>query len=112
MLDALGAYTVTSLRVPGHVIPNGHTGALYKNELYEVSIGRKGTTRLQSFGMVFGYHRVVIYIKPTPTGTDELLPNTARTQLILKGEGRRELGSAPFGGLSSARRESVFSDNL
>lgn len=69
----------------GHVIPNGHMGALYQDELYELSTGRAGVARLQSFGVIFGYQRVVIYLEPKISRSVELIPNTARTQLILNG---------------------------
>lgn len=69
----------------GHVIPQGHTAALYQDELYELSTGRAGVARLQSFGVIFGYQQVVIYLEPKVSPSGELLPNTARTQLILNG---------------------------
>ena len=72
-------------RDSGHVIPNGHTAALFQNEIYEVSTGRAGVARLQLFGVIFGYQRVVIYVEPTTEKLEDLLPNTARTTLALNG---------------------------
>jgi hypothetical protein len=64
----------------GHVASNGHVAALYKDELYELLTARAGTARLQQFGVIFGYNRVVIYVEPE---TDpHIAPNTARTALL------------------------------
>lgn len=69
----------------GHLESRGHTAALYQNELYELmAASRGGTSRLQQFGITFGYERVVIYIEPTPDS--RLTTNTARTQLLLGNE--------------------------
>ena len=69
----------------GHMAPVGHVAALYQDELYEMAIGRAGVTRLQSFGVIFGHNRVVIYVEPD-NGDDRLTSNTARTHLLLDGE--------------------------
>lgn len=69
----------------GHYAPGGQVGALHKNELYEVVYGRSGIARLQSFGIIFGHARVVLYIEPTPSA-GLLSSNTARSQLLLNGE--------------------------
>ena len=69
----------------GHLESRGHTAALYQNELYELmSASRGGTSRLQQFGITFGYERVVIYIEPT--ADSRLTTNTARTELLLGNE--------------------------
>jgi hypothetical protein len=63
---------------------SGHVSALYQDELYELQNGRAGQVRLQSFGVVFGCRRVVLYVEPT--ACEMLTTNTARTTLILGGE--------------------------
>jgi hypothetical protein len=70
----------------GHVNSNGHTAALYGNELYEVETARSAVARLQQFGIIFGYNRVVIYVEPQSEDADALTTNTARTQILLNGE--------------------------
>jgi hypothetical protein len=70
----------------GFVNSSGHTGALYKGELYEVETARSGVARLQQFGVIFGYNRVVIYIEPQPKDDEDLTTNTSRTQLLIRGE--------------------------
>jgi hypothetical protein len=68
----------------GHLESKGHVAALYQNELYEMTTGRAGMSRLQQFGITFGYERVVIYIEPN---TDvRLTTNTARTSLLIGNE--------------------------
>ena len=69
----------------GHVAGTGHMAALYQDELYEMTTGRSGVTRLQSFGVIFGHSRVVIYVEPD-NGDGRLTSNTARTSLQLNGE--------------------------
>ncbi len=69
----------------GHLEARGHTAALYQNELYEMSTGRAGTSRLQQFGITFGYRFVVIYIEPDAT-SERLTTNTARTSLLIGNE--------------------------
>lgn len=71
-------------RDSGHFAPGGHTAALYQNELYEMVVGRGGLARLQTFGVIFGTDRVVIYLQPTDS--ESLSANTARTQLLQAGE--------------------------
>lgn len=68
----------------GYIASNGHVAALYKNELYELLTGRAGTARLQLFGVIFGYNRVVIYVEPK--ADLRISPNTARTALLLDNE--------------------------
>lgn len=70
----------------GHYAPGGHAASLYQNELYEMSIGRAGVARLQSFGVIFGCSRVVLYIEPTTNDDLEFSANIARTQLLCNGE--------------------------
>src|SRR5206468_1732724 len=65
----------------GHLEARGHTAALYQNELYELTIRRAGMSRLQQFGITFGYDRVVIYVEPKADA--RLTTNTARTALLL-----------------------------
>lgn len=68
----------------GYIEANGHIAALYQKELYELATGRSGTTRLQQFGVTFGYKLVVIYVEPT--STTKLTTNTARTNLLIENE--------------------------
>jgi hypothetical protein len=68
----------------GHLEARGHTAALYQNELYELTTRRAGMSRLQQFGITFGYDRVVIYVEPKPDA--RLTTNTARTALLLGNE--------------------------
>ena len=66
-------------------ISGGHMAALYQNELYEVVYQNAGIARLQSFGIVFGPQRVVLYVEPG-TGHAEIAANTPRTALIVDGD--------------------------
>lgn len=68
----------------GYIASNGHMAALYKDELYEMLTARAGTARLQLFGVIFGYNRVVIYVEPD--ADPRMTPNTARTSLLLDNE--------------------------
>jgi hypothetical protein len=70
----------------GSNVSGGHVGALYDDELYEMAIGRPGVARLQSFGVIFGYNRVVLYVEPTQTANGDLTANTARTHLLIDGQ--------------------------
>jgi hypothetical protein len=70
----------------GVVASSGHVAALYQNELYEMVSARQGVARLQSFGVIFGHHRVVIYLEPHNGEAGRLTSNTARTLLLLNGE--------------------------
>ena len=70
----------------GWIASSGHIAALYNEELYEMAISRAGVAKLQSFGVVFGYQRVVIYIEPANSPENMVVSNTARTNLIIKGE--------------------------
>jgi hypothetical protein len=70
----------------GFVASSGHMAALYQNELYELATARAGTARLQLFGVIFGYNRVVIYVEPKNGHEHELVSNTARTHLLMDGE--------------------------
>src|SRR5262249_26440847 len=47
----------------GIIASGGHVAALFQDELYEMVTGRAGTSRLQHFGVIFGHHRVVIYVE-------------------------------------------------
>ncbi len=70
----------------GFVESAGHTAALYQNELYELATARAGMSRLQQFGVTFGYRFVVVYVEPV-AGTDRLVTtNTARTSLLINNE--------------------------
>jgi hypothetical protein len=42
--------------------------------------------RLQQFGVIFGYQRVVIYVEPHVGPKQGVIPNTPRTALLLNGE--------------------------
>jgi hypothetical protein len=60
--------------------------ALFQDELYEMVTGRSGVARLQLFGIIFGYNRVVIYIEPAYEDERPVTSNTARTALLVNGE--------------------------
>jgi hypothetical protein len=47
---------------------------------------RSGVARLQQFGVIFGYNRVVIYLEPRTENGHQAISNTARTHLIVDGE--------------------------
>ncbi len=64
----------------------GHIAALYDDELYEMAVGRPGVARLQSFGVIFGYSRVVIHVEPLQNQNGGLTANTARTNLLVEGQ--------------------------
>jgi hypothetical protein len=64
----------------------GHIAALFDEELYEMVVGRPGVARLQSFGVIFGYSRVVIYVEPLQNQNGGLTANTARTNLLVDGQ--------------------------
>ena len=70
----------------GHYTPGGHVGALFQDELYELVHGPAGYARLQSFGVVFGCERVVIYVEPDSGTARTVTANTARTQLLIDQE--------------------------
>jgi hypothetical protein len=70
----------------GFLASSGHIAALYQDELYEMMTARAGVARLQSFGVIFGHNRVVVYVEPTNGGTRKLASNTARTHLLLNNE--------------------------
>lgn len=70
----------------GHYTPPGHVAALYQDELYEVVTGNAGYARLQSFGVIFGGDRVVVYVEPDNDVMQRLTANTARTSLLIESE--------------------------
>jgi hypothetical protein len=70
----------------GFVESSGHAGALYKNEIYELATARAGMSRLQQFGVTFGYRYVVIYVQPNDDQLNGLTTNTARTALLVNNE--------------------------
>jgi hypothetical protein len=69
----------------GHYTPGGHMAMLFQNELYAMVHGNAGYARLQSFGVVFGCERVVIYIEPDSSDKQTVSANTARTNLMIDG---------------------------
>ncbi|MBM3572735.1 MAG: sensor histidine kinase [Alphaproteobacteria bacterium] len=69
----------------GHAESSGHVAGLYQNELYELVTARKGTARLQQFGVILGQKFVVLYVEPDLVGRS-LMANTARTQLMIAGD--------------------------
>lgn len=69
-----------------HFVSSGHVAALWQDELYEMQLGKSGTSRLQEFGIIFGFSRVVIYVEPRGNGAGKIRTNTARTQLLLDHE--------------------------
>lgn len=68
----------------GTFASSGHTAALYQNELYELGTGRAGVARLQHFGVIFGYQRVVLYVEPN--AGEDVTSNTSRTVLLWRNE--------------------------
>lgn len=70
----------------GSHFSGGHVAALYDDELYEIATARPGIARLQSFGVIFGYSQVVLYVEPIQNHEGDLTANTARTQLLIKGQ--------------------------
>ena len=70
----------------GFQASSGHIAALYQDELYEMMTGRAGVARLQSFGVIFGHNRVVIYVQPTNGSGKKLTSNTARTHLLVNND--------------------------
>jgi hypothetical protein len=70
----------------GSHFAGGHAAALYDDELYEMVTGRAGVARLQSFGVIFGYNRVVLYVEPQQTTNGDLTATTSRAQLLLEGQ--------------------------
>ena len=62
----------------------GHTATLFQDELFEMRTGRAGITVLQSFGIVFGYANVVIYVEPHPN--PQLKANTQRIGVRIDGK--------------------------
>jgi hypothetical protein len=70
----------------GFIASNGHMAALYQDELYEMVTARAGVARLQQFGVIFGYNRVVIYVEPLADNGHQVISNTARTHLIMDEE--------------------------
>jgi Histidine kinase-, DNA gyrase B-, and HSP90-like ATPase len=77
-----GALTQNS----GFIASTGHCGALYKNELYEMTTGRTSTAALQNFGVIFGYQQVVIYLEPATSSESDIATDTARTRLLIKSQ--------------------------
>lgn len=67
----------------GYIASSGHMAALYQDELYEMITGRGGVARLQSFGVIFGHNRVVIYVEPDPDACADLTSSVARTHLLI-----------------------------
>ena len=65
-----------------YIEPAGHVAALYQNELYELRSGRSGTSRLQQFGVIFGFRRVVIYLEPRCSSHYQVTSNTTRSHLL------------------------------
>ena len=70
----------------GRYASSGHAAALFQRELYEMQTSRAGVARLQMFGVIFGYQRVVIYVEPEADGGDTVVANTSRTNLLLHGD--------------------------
>jgi Histidine kinase-, DNA gyrase B-, and HSP90-like ATPase len=73
-------------QMSGIMASSGHMAALYKDELYEMLMGRAGVARLQLFGVIFGYQRVVIYVEPMASAERHVTSNTARTNLLIDSE--------------------------
>ena len=71
----------------GYIESSGHVAALFKDELYEMATGRSGHAKLQQFGVIFGQRQVVVYIEPSANAKRRITTNTARTQLMVNGDG-------------------------
>jgi hypothetical protein len=67
---------------PGYNI-SCHIAAIYQNELHDTIGGTSAKFLVQQFGVTVGSDQVIIYIEPTSAG---VVPNMARTQLLLDGE--------------------------
>jgi len=67
----------------GWIESAGHTAALYRDELYEMATARAGRAQLQTFGVLLGTNRVVLYVQPDDSS---ITTNTARTLLLRGGE--------------------------
>lgn len=70
----------------GFIESAGHVGALYQDELYELATARAGMSRLQQFGVTFGYRYVVIYVEPRQDAGQTLTTTTSRTALLVNNE--------------------------
>jgi hypothetical protein len=70
----------------GHYTSGGHVAALHQDELFEITAGRGGVSRLQTFGVIFGHQRVAIYVEPKNEQQNKVVSNTARTNLLVNGE--------------------------
>ncbi|MGH9795714.1 MAG: hypothetical protein ACRD5G_13160, partial [Candidatus Acidiferrales bacterium] len=70
----------------GHHVSGGHVASLFQDELYELQAGRSGVARLQSFGVIFGHQRVVVYVEPRTDIGNRVVTTTARTSLLLNDE--------------------------
>jgi hypothetical protein len=70
----------------GFIESAGHVAALYRDELYELQTARSGMARLQLFGVILGYKRVVIYVEPKVSETARVTTNTARTHLMINSQ--------------------------
>ncbi|HZT17504.1 MAG TPA: ATP-binding protein [Gaiellaceae bacterium] len=73
-------------RNASELVNTGHFATLYQDELYEMRVQRSGVARLQQFGVIFGYERVVLYLEPSNGSTARITSNTARSQLLRNGE--------------------------
>ncbi len=82
VLEDEGALTQNS----GFVASSGHMAALFQDELYEMVTGRGGVARLQMFGIIFGYNRVVIYVEPAHDAEHQVTSNTSRTALLVNSD--------------------------
>jgi hypothetical protein len=88
----------------GFAESSGHVAALHDDELYELASGRAGHSKLQQFGVIFGYRQVVIYVEPSAADGITLTTNTARTHLLLNRQ------SLPWSDWAAEFRERMPSD--
>ena len=70
----------------GIIASSGHCAALHKDELYEMTTGRASTATLQNFGVIFGYHQVVIDVEPILEAGLDITTDTARTRLLINSQ--------------------------
>ena len=61
-----------------------HVATLFQTELYDIQRSHSARTVLQSFGIIYGHGRVVLYIEPD-TQQLNVYANTARSKLLVDG---------------------------
>ncbi|GAA2027576.1 ATP-binding protein [Pseudokineococcus marinus] len=59
-------------------LTRGQSGALFQDELYEVTTGNTHRVRTQNFGILFAAKRIALYLEPTGPVAADLSRNTLR----------------------------------